>query len=201
MSIEYYLESVMFFRDVVDEIGAHQWEKPALGEWTVRDLVGHTSRSLTALSSILDNPGGSVDISSPAQHYRVSLADKRIHATIAERGRQAGLDLGQNPAQVIHEASENVTRLMKGIAESTVVQYNNGGITLADYLATRVIEIAVHSLDLAKALGLETKPSDELLRFVLRLLADLALDSDCGGDMALIATGRIPAKGHFSVFG
>ncbi|MGZ5364794.1 MAG: mycothiol maleylpyruvate isomerase, partial [Mycobacterium sp.] len=39
------------FAALVHEIPAGAWGEPGLGEWDVRALVGHTSRSLTTVRS------------------------------------------------------------------------------------------------------------------------------------------------------
>ena len=46
MTREAYIEAATFFVDTVRQIGSDGWYRPVLGEWTVRDLVGHTHRAL-----------------------------------------------------------------------------------------------------------------------------------------------------------
>ena len=36
-----------------------RWDEPGLGEWSVRDLVGHTSRSFLTVESYLATPAES----------------------------------------------------------------------------------------------------------------------------------------------
>ena len=43
-------------RDTVARIPQDAWGGPGLGEWTLRDLVGHTSRSLVTVIDYLARP-------------------------------------------------------------------------------------------------------------------------------------------------
>src|SRR5690606_14559372 len=58
--------------------------QPALGEWTVRDLVGHTSRSLTTVVDYL-GAAGPIDLDAAADYFRAA-ADVDP-ANVAEHGR------------------------------------------------------------------------------------------------------------------
>jgi len=49
---EAYEHATALFVDVVGHIGPTQGDKSALGVWTVRDLVGHTSRALLTVSLV-----------------------------------------------------------------------------------------------------------------------------------------------------
>src|SRR5664280_173329 len=51
-----------------------RWDQPGLGEWDVRALVGHTSRSLLTLETYLARPAASVEIPSAADYYRATRA-------------------------------------------------------------------------------------------------------------------------------
>ena len=74
--------------------------RPGLGEWDVRALVGHTSRSLITVSTYLRTPAEREDVTSAADYYaRVREYSANAGAAdIVERGRQAGRDLGDDPA-------------------------------------------------------------------------------------------------------
>ena len=48
---ETYLEAGEYFASIVDQVDIDGWDEPALGEWCVRDLTGHTYRSFTTVLS------------------------------------------------------------------------------------------------------------------------------------------------------
>ena len=41
-----------------------RWSEPGLGEWDIRALVGHTSRSLVTVEVYLARPAASVEVAS-----------------------------------------------------------------------------------------------------------------------------------------
>lgn len=73
-----------------------------------------------------------------------------------------------------------------------------GRMRLADYLATRALELTVHSADLARALGIDL-PAETRAASVpaLRLCAELATDATAADALAAL-TGR-SLTGTFSV--
>ena len=67
---------------VVDD----RWDRPGLGEWDVRALVGHTSRSLLTVETYLAQPAPTVDVASAADYFRATRAAAAGPAVTA-RGR------------------------------------------------------------------------------------------------------------------
>src|SRR4051812_44038244 len=49
-----------------------RWDGPGLGEWDVRALVGHTSRSLVTVETYLARPATEVDVASPTGYYEAT---------------------------------------------------------------------------------------------------------------------------------
>ncbi len=72
---------------------------------------------------------------------------------------------------------------------------------LIDYLPTRIFELTVHTLDVAKAINLAVEPPPAPLLVTLHLLADLAVATGAGPDLALAVTGRLSLPEGFSVLG
>ena len=72
---------------------------------------------------------------------------------------------------------------------------------LIDYLPTRIFELTVHTLDVAKAINLAVEPPPAPLLVTLHLLADLAVANGAGPDLALDVTGRLSLPEGFSVLG
>lgn len=201
MTSQAYVQALAFFFSVAERIRDDQWDAPGLGVWSVRELVGHTARSIFLVEEFGSQRSETLDVKSAAEHYHVSLAPEGIDDAIAERGRAAGAALGDDPLARLAEGRVRAERLVAETSEDTVIAYTNGGIRLGDYLETRVLELTVHALDLANALGVEAEPPREALRSVLHLLAELAVDSGRGGRLALAATGRGALPDGFSVLG
>lgn len=71
--------------------GVDRCEVVALGEWTVRDLIGHTSRALLTVENYLGKEAVAVQVSSPVDYFRAALASVGDPAAVAGRGRDAAL--------------------------------------------------------------------------------------------------------------
>ena len=66
-----YAEAAAWFVDTVALVD-DRWHEPALGEWDVRALVGHTSRSFVTVESYLARPADAVAIGSTVDYYRAT---------------------------------------------------------------------------------------------------------------------------------
>jgi uncharacterized protein (TIGR03083 family) len=175
-----------------------RWERPGLGEWDVRALVGHTGRSLLTVESYLATPAESAAIPSTVDYY---LATHELAAGpgVAERGRAAGAALGADPAGAVAAIRTRVVPLVEGCDGTELVTTIVGGMRLADYLPTRTFELAVHTCDLARALGLPLDVPDAAAAQALRLVCDLAVVGGLAGSLLLAATGRRAPEGGLSV--
>ena len=86
---EAYEHAAALFVDVVGQIGPTRWDTPALGVWTVRDLVGHTSRALLTVESYLAKAATQRDLPRPVDYFLRVQAGLADPAAVAARGRAA----------------------------------------------------------------------------------------------------------------
>ena len=190
------------FVEVVASIGPDDWTGPALGVWTVRDLAGHTSRALLTVESYLD-PSVTADGAAPADAVDYFRAARGVADAegIAERGRQAGAALGDDPHATVAALAERVLALVDGSPDDALITSPMGTRTaLVRYLPTRTFELAVHTLDLAAATGVAVPAALAVpLRASLHLAADLADVRGHTADVLLALTGRRPLPEGFSV--
>jgi uncharacterized protein (TIGR03083 family) len=190
-------DAAAWFVDMTTRVG-DRWDRPGLGEWTVRDLVGHTSRSLLTVATYLSRPADSVDIDSAAG-YVVATREIAAGSEVAARGRPAGTALGEEPPAEVARIAARVLPLVESRTGDELVATIAGGMRLSDYLPTRTFELAVHTCDLAAALG---EPMDVPLTAAgqaLHLVASLAADDRRAGPLLLAATGRKALPEGFSV--
>lgn len=177
-------------------------DDPALGDWSVRSLLGHTCRAFTTLETYLTSEIGSsdaMDLATPAAYYvaaRDSLADPRA---VAERGRQAGLALGDDPLVAARGIVASGTSLVAAAADDATVETPLGVMTFAGYLPTRAFEVTVHSLDLATA-SHQAIPAEtvQCLTPALELAVQLA-SPEQQLRILLATTGRASLESGFSV--
>ncbi|WP_432547640.1 maleylpyruvate isomerase N-terminal domain-containing protein [Kineococcus sp. SYSU DK004] len=175
-----------------------RWDAPGLGEWDVRALVGHTSRSLSTVEAYLARPAPVVEITSPAGYFRAVSAAASAPG-VAQRGHEAGRALGADPAAAVAELAARVLDLVAARDGEEVVTTFAGGMRLADYLPTRTFELTVHTADLATALDLAADVPATAAAQALHLVTDLAVETGLAGALLLVATGRPAPPGGLSV--
>jgi hypothetical protein len=189
------------FAGLVHRIPADGWDGPGLGEWDMRSLVGHASRSLITVSTYLETSAEHEDVATP-QDYYAGIADYMSSTdaeAITERGRQAGRDLGDDPAQAIDDLVESVLADLATAADPLVAVIGGLGIRLHTYLPTRTFELAVHSLDIARAAALSFDLPDIVLDEATVLAARIAVTTGRGSEVLMSLTGRRVLPPGFSV--
>lgn len=194
-----FIESARCFADLVDRIPANSWAGPGLGEWDLRSLVGHTSRSLSTVISYLPRLAPVVDVPTALNYYewvgRFTGADP---AAVAERGREAGVALGPDPAAAVHALLDEAAAAVEAVAGDPVIETIAGGMHLSAYLPTRNFELTVHSLDIAAASGLGIELPAQALADALQLATELAARRGDGPAVLLALTGRQALPSNYS---
>jgi len=189
------------FADLVRAIPESAWDGPGLGEWDLRALVGHASRSLITVSTYLQTRADHKDVTSPADYY----AWVREHLTtadagaIVERGRQAGRDLGEHPAETVDSLLERALDDVAAVEDPLITVIGGLGLRLSTYLPTRVFELAVHGLDVARATGLDFALPDDVLADATVLAARISVRLGTATPVLLALTGRSELPSGFSV--
>jgi len=186
-----------WFVDTAASARGHE-ERPGLGEWSVRDLLGHTSRSLTTVEQYRRADGVRVDVASPVGYFH-ALAEAMRSPDVAQRGRDAGTALGPDPAAAVAGLAERVVALVASWGPDAAMATPAGGMLLGAYLPTRTFELTVHTCDLAAALGQRPVPPPAAAVAALDLVGRLAAASGGGGDALLALTGRRPLPEGFTV--
>jgi uncharacterized protein (TIGR03083 family) len=175
-----------------------RWDRPGLGEWDVRALVGHTSRSLVTVETYLARPAAAAEMASAADYFRATRAAAAGPA-VAARGRDAGTALGADPAAAVAEIAARARALVDSQDGSELVTTIAGGMRLGDYLPTRTFELVVHTADLATALGVPPDVPATSAAQALHIITDLAVADGLAGPLLLAATGRPGLPDGFSV--
>lgn len=189
------------FAGLVHRITGDQWDGPGLGEWDLRSLVGHTSRSLVTVSTYLQTSADREDIATPQEYYAwtVDYMSKAGAEAIAERGRQAGRDLGADPAATVDELVERALADLEKAGDPLIAVIDGLGLRLHTYLPTRTFELAVHGLDIARATRLSLSLADDVLDEATTLAARIAVATGRGDEVLTALTGRGGLSPGFSV--
>ena len=189
------------FAALVHDIPADRWAGPGLGEWDLRSLVGHASRSLITVSTYLAQPAEREDITTPQGYYaRVNPAALGLDpAAVVERGRQAGRDLGDDPAATVDELLSRVFDDLSEAGNPLIEVIGGAGIRLHTYLPTRTFELAVHGLDIARAVDISFPLPADVLEEATRLAARIAVGEGQGQTVLMALTGRDALPPSFSI--
>jgi hypothetical protein len=119
-------------------------------------------------------------------------------AQIEQRGRDAGLALGDDPAAAVRAELERVSVRLAAV-DDPVIETPAGGMRLSAYLPTRTFELVVHSLDIAAAAGHALDVDAALLAEATGLAARLAVRRGEGTAVLRALTGRRSLPPGFSV--
>jgi uncharacterized protein (TIGR03083 family) len=189
------------FAALIHDIHGDRWDGPGLGEWDLRSLVGHTSRSVITVSTYLAHAAEREDITTPHDYYaRVNPAALGMApADIVERGRQAGRHLGNNPAATVDDLVSRVLDELSEAGNPLIQVIGGAGIRLHTYLPTRTFELAVHGLDIARAIDISFALPPNVLEESTGLAARIAVAEGHGETVLMALTGRAELPPSFSI--
>jgi len=193
---EGYRQSGLFLEQVVGGVTKDSFEGPGLGEWTVRELIGHSTRGLVTVEQYLAAPAKAINLQSAVAYYGSAASSaippsSPLHAQILQRARDAAKELGDEPAKAIAVMRKRVQALVEKTPDDAPMTVIGGrGMRLIDYLPSRCLELVVHSLDIAKATGQSVQAPPIALQVCLHLMADVAQAHNKGEMLLLALTGR-----------
>lgn len=192
-----FADAAGWFVEVVGRVDG-RWLRPGLGEWDIRALAGHTSRSLLTVEAYLARPAAAVEVDSAVHYFRATSA-AAAGSAVAARGRDAGAALGADPAAAVAEIAARVVLLIDSQSGAELVTTIAGGMRLEDYLPTRTFELVVHTADLAAALGIPADVPVTAAAQSLGMVAELAVARGLAAPLLLAATGRRGLPPGFTV--
>jgi mycothiol maleylpyruvate isomerase-like protein len=179
-----YLEAASSAVSLLDQPGvAEAWLTPSvLAEFSVGGLAAHLGSQITAVAQRLAEPPPGAEPIALAEHYARAAwvgadLDADINVAIRGAGEAAAAD---GPAAVVARSASALADLRVSLplaAADRLVSPPAGpwALHLDDFLVTRLMEIAVHSDDLAASLSQDPPPlSDDVLDPVFALLTMLA---------------------------
>jgi uncharacterized protein (TIGR03083 family) len=172
--------------------------------WTAGELLFHVQQTMDRLGAMLaePEPDGSELVDAPGyyradQRFSAAVNDERIAS--GQRGAAALSGAGER-ARAFRDARDRAWALVCAAPAARVVRTRHGDrMLLAEFLRTRVLELAVHGLDLAVAVGRAPWTTEQAAAVTAGLLltaADAArlMEAASWDQVTLIAklTGRVP---------
>ena len=171
--------------DVVAHLPSEAFDRPTrLGEWRVAELVAHVG--MPQLISLLTGPSAST-VEIDVFGWAVGCAPAA--AAVDERARSMTDEA--RPAELhtlVHETRLGAAKALGDIDPEFVVPARFGAMPITDYLATRCVELTVHSLDLGVALGTDVVLDVDATAVAVRLLAQVLATTTPGHSVEV----RIP---------
>ena len=151
------------------------WARPTRCEpWSVREVLGHIRVVIGWLPQMVEGPAPDTADVSAARYYR---PDDRFsletNAARIQSARDLAADHVDGAGLVADFASmwQQVYRQCRDEPVDRVVRTRHGdAMLLSEFLITRVVEVAVHGLDIADALGREPWLTAEAEETVLGLV-------------------------------
>jgi uncharacterized protein (TIGR03083 family) len=154
--------------EVVAALPADAFDRPTrLGDWRVAELVAHIGMPhLPGLLTAASASTAEIDVLGWAAGCAPAAAavDERARS-MTDEARPAEL------YTLVHETRLAAAKALGDVAPDFVVPARFGAMPLTDYLASRCVELTVHSLDLAQALDADISLDPEATAVAVRLLA------------------------------
>ncbi|WP_433796004.1 maleylpyruvate isomerase N-terminal domain-containing protein [Actinoplanes sp. CA-252034] len=144
-------------------VGRAWAQSSALREFRIRGLAGHLAGQVTVVAAVLDAPPPDTPPISLVDHYaRSTWSDGAIYSDLNTGIREAGEQTAADGHTVLHERTAAVLADLRERLPAQpggrviALPFGPWALTLDDFLATRMLEIAVHCDDLAVSLGIPT---------------------------------------------
>ena len=165
----------LIIRDWLAALPGDLWSTPsALPGWTLADLAAHMAAVARSAASVTLAETSDTALTPVEYMGRYASDAERTADEARELARAAG-GSAHDVLLALDEDYERALNHLEGFgANDPVVVARGGPIRLGDYLATRAVELAVHSDDLARSVpGVEppTMPRD-VIRLAVRTLLD-----------------------------
>ncbi|GLX99904.1 MULTISPECIES: maleylpyruvate isomerase N-terminal domain-containing protein [Actinoplanes] len=201
-----YRSAAIAFADLVSRIPPDRLDGPGLGDWTLRDLLGHTVGSgLRQVPAALGAPRApALVVPAPEAYFGMARTAPPAlvaahQAGAAEDARATGVELGDDPADAVSGHIGRATAALAGVGDDELVVTPAGGMRLADWLPTRTFELVVHGSDAAAATGLPIMLDPETIAESLAIAARVAAAIGHGLPTLRALTGRGTLPDGFSV--
>jgi len=196
---ETYLATARAFADQVRRLPLEAYDGPGLGDWDLRALVGHASRSLVTVLTYLDQPADEATVRSAADYYLAIGGPDIAVGDVTARGIAAGAAMGEDPVGFVDGLLADVTSKLAAYDDEFVLTTIAGGMRLQAYFPTRTFELVVHGLDIAHATGVSLDLPDHAVAEAVALAGNVAARTGRGPDLLMALTGRQPLPDGFSV--
>ncbi|MGH8908006.1 MAG: maleylpyruvate isomerase family mycothiol-dependent enzyme [Egibacteraceae bacterium] len=177
-------------------VADEDWERPALGEWSVAELTAHLVLVAQRVNGYLDQPVSGPAVLDRVSYYQFDWAAEA--PAVAQRARDEASAVAPTalPARFAAGWRASVERAI-ALPAAHVIATLRDPMRLDEYVATRVLEAVVHHMDLRAALTVPPVTTPTAGQLTMRILEGL-LGSSRPRNLGrtrfiLTATGRLPS--------
>lgn len=200
-----YRSAAVAYADLVARVPAGRWDSPGLGDWTLRELAGHTASSaLRQVAGVLATRAPMVEVATAEGYfaYGRGVPAPVLEAAVAASGddaRATAAELGDDPAALVGQMAARATHALAAAADDDIVATPAGGMRVRDWLPTRTFELVVHGMDTAAAAGVPHNLPLEAVADATTLATRLAVALGEGDALLRALTGRAELPPKFTV--
>lgn len=158
--------------ETLSSVPSDAWARPALGSWNLAELVAHLVRGVTRVTEYLPQAVTGPPAADRVTYFRYD-ADAEAPG-VAQRAVQeaAGVDPATLPRRFTVGWMASVAAARAHGPEQVLTTFR-GPMRLDEYVATRVLEVVVHHLDVRVALDLPPTPTPDASRLTMAVLEGL----------------------------
>lgn len=158
--------------DTLARVPAEAWMRPALGSWNLAQLVTHLVRGVTRVTHYLSQPAGDTPDVDRVTYWGF---DAEAEAPgVARRAVEEAA--GVEPATLPQRFARGWTASLAAARDQgpdRLLPTFRGTMRLDDYLATRVVEVVVHHLDVRSVTDLPPASTPAAARMTMATLEAL----------------------------
>ncbi|MEN3356612.1 MAG: hypothetical protein V7637_594 [Mycobacteriales bacterium] len=182
-------------------LGGAEFGRPTrCAPWTVAELLAHVRTATGRLTAMLAEPAPAAADVDAAGYYRPGLFGAEVNDARIDRARQdAAAVTGPALAEDFERTWRAVAARVTAEPPGRLVRTRHGdGMRLDHFLLTRVVEVGVHGLDLADALGRDPWLTEPAAAAIAALLGGPDVPAGLGWDRLTFirkATGRLTLTG------
>jgi uncharacterized protein (TIGR03083 family) len=193
------------YAGLVAAVPPDRLDDPGLGEWTLRELLGHTvSSALRQVPEVLASRAPQVDVETPEGYFAFARSAPpemvaAAHAASTDDARASGEQLGADPADHVSMLIGRATEALSRVKDDDVVISAAGGMRVRDWIPTRTFELVVHGLDASAATGVPFDVPPETVAVSVMLAFRTATAVGDGVPLLRALTGRAPLPAGFSI--
>ena len=170
--IEAFAEECAAAEETLGAIDDDAWERPALGSWNLAQLTAHLIRAVTRITEYLPLPVDGEPVVDRVGYFRYDAEAQASAIALRAVVEAAAMDPTEMAGRFAAGWRASVAAA-NDHGRDQVIATIMGPMRLDEYVATRVLEVVVHHLDVRVALDLPPVATPQAARMTMDILEQL----------------------------